>query len=108
MKSSDIYWSIIRALRMHSSPTIGRGDVHGKRPGFIVYEPYVAFISAEIEREICQPLLERVAFLEAHRNALQAKTTELLTRARAAEQRIKMLESEIRPEIACLTVELSK
>jgi len=49
---------------------------------------------------------ERIEFLEAHRDVLQSKTTELLARARKAEAYAASLEHEVREEIGKLTMML--
>jgi hypothetical protein len=47
---SELREVIHRALRNHSSPTIGRGAIHGGQRGMIVYEPSLRFVVAEIEQ----------------------------------------------------------
>lgn len=51
---SDPLIEVIKtAIRQHSSPTIGRGDVHGGQRGYIVYEiDGLPFIIATILRAV--------------------------------------------------------
>lgn len=48
-----LYDAVKTAIYNHSSPTVGRGDVHGGQNGFIVYEPALQFIASNIWTALC-------------------------------------------------------
>jgi hypothetical protein len=69
--------AIIDILKQFSSPTIGRGDVHGSQRGFIVYEDQVPFIEAALRRQFGwstgAPTFDLLAHLE-RQHAWSTKT----------------------------------
>lgn len=72
--SSAIRDAIANAIKSHSSPTIGRGDIHGGQAGYIIYErDGLPGVIAAIERAIgeCAPTREGIAeLIEFVRGAL--------------------------------------
>lgn len=48
----DLERVIKSLIRNHSSPTVGRGDIHGGQLGYILYEPGVSFVAAGLRRHL--------------------------------------------------------
>jgi len=76
MNRAEIIKVVEHAIRIFSSPTIGRGDVHGGQQGYIVYEqdglPFIAAVVADavlkgVAKEIVSP--QRLMWLAA-RNSI--------------------------------------